>query len=180
MLCHTVPGGIIQRDMPVAHTRKGASMTILELNAKACMSHLLLKPTFHRFSFISGEVTTYNTFHIDGHLHKDFYDQEPQQDYSSWKDVQEFFLSFIRGKRTPLNFRIILSLSGNDIEAFLSRYELSLRKEDVQGLYLNFRYDGEILQCITGTSMNTFTLDKSLEPAWDQYVHSFFAKTVEA
>ena len=38
------------------------------------------------------------------------------------------------------------------------------------GLYLNFHYDGTMLQCITGTSMHTFTMDKTLEREWDAYV----------
>ena len=44
------------------------------------------------------------------------------------------------------------------------------RAEDIQGLYLNFHYDGTTLQCITGTSMHTFTMDKTLEREWDAYV----------
>ena len=154
-------------------------MTVLELNAKTCMSHLLLKSTFHHFSFISGDVTTFNKFHIDGRLHKNFYDEKPEHDYAYWKDVQQFFLSVMKGKRTPLNFKIILSFPRKDIPLFLSKQELSFRPEEVQGLYLNLHYDGENLECITGVSMNTFTLDKNLEQEWDQYVQKFFAKNIE-
>ena len=32
-------------------------MTVITLNAKICMSHLLLKDTFDRFSFLEGEIT---------------------------------------------------------------------------------------------------------------------------
>ncbi len=42
------------------------------LDVKSCMSHLLLKDTFHAFYFIEGDIATFNTFHIDGQLHKDF------------------------------------------------------------------------------------------------------------
>ena len=48
-----------------------------------------------------------------------------------------------------------------------------MHAEDVQGLYLNIRYDGKHLSCITGTSFKTFTLDKSLEHAWDEMVQKF-------
>ncbi len=154
-------------------------MIVLELNAKSCMSHLLLKSTFHRFTFISGEVTTYNKFCIDGYLHKDFFDEKPEREYSCWKEVQEFFLAIIRGKRTPLNFKIILSLAPGDTKAFLLRHEIAFRPEEVQGLYLNLHYDGQTLQCITGTSMHTFTMDKSLEQEWDRSVQDFFAKKIE-
>lgn len=155
-------------------------MIVLQLNAKSCMAHLLLRPTFHPFSFIEGEVTTYNKFHIDGRLHKDFFDEAPTREYSSWQEIQAHFLAIIRGKRTPLNFKIILSLAKENFAAFLNKNGLSFRPEDIQGLYLNFRYDGTQLECITGISMNTFTLDKSLEQEWDKYVQRFFIEKVEA
>ena len=39
-------------------------------NIKDFMSHLLLNETFDHFSFIEGEITTFNTFHIDGFIEK--------------------------------------------------------------------------------------------------------------
>ena len=71
--------------------------------------------------------------------------------------------------------QFILSLAKDQFEAFLTEHDLTYRPEEIQGLYLNFRYDGLALQCITGTSMNTFTMDKSVEKAWDEYVQKFFA-----
>ncbi|MEY8508677.1 DUF5721 family protein [Lachnospiraceae bacterium 42-17] len=144
-------------------------MIVIDLNAKICMAHLLLKPTFHHYSFIEGEVTTFNKFHIDGRIHKDFFDEKPEKEYSSWGEVQEYFLAVIKGKRTPLNFRLILSMAQEDFATFLNSRSLSFRQEEIRGLYLNFRYDGSNLQCVTGVSMNTFTMDKSLEQEWDGY-----------
>lgn len=40
-------------------------------NIKDFMSHLLLNETFDHFSFIEGEITTFNTFHIDGFIKKE-------------------------------------------------------------------------------------------------------------
>ena len=57
-------------------------MIVLDLNAKISMAHLLLKSAFHNFSFIEGEVTTFNKYHIDGRLHKEFFDEEPDREYS--------------------------------------------------------------------------------------------------
>lgn len=143
------------------------------------MAHLLLKSTFHNFSLIEGEVTTFNKFHIDGQLQQGFFDEKPPGEYSLWKDVQEYFFSLIRGKRTPLNFKLILSLAKEDFPAFLKERGINFRPEEIQGLYLNFRYDGQSLQCVTGTSMHIFTMDKGLEQEWDRYVKKFFAQKVE-
>ena len=150
-------------------------MIILNLKTKNCMQHLLLKPTFDSFALIEGEITTYNTFRIDGYIHKNFYEDAPLKDYSSWGDLREFCFHIIRGKRTPLNFRFILSLPKEEFEAFLIDQEIpSLSHSDIQGLYLNFKYDGTNLQCITGTSLNIFTTDKTLENVWDNYARKFF------
>jgi hypothetical protein len=48
--------------------------------------------------------------------------------------------------------------------------------EDVRGLYINLKYDGQKLQCVTGSAMNLFTMDKSLEQAWDVMVQKFFTQ----
>lgn len=150
-------------------------MIVLNLKTKDCMQHLLLKPTFDSFSLIEGEITTYNTFHVNGYIHKNFFEEAPSKEYSSWGDLREFCFQIIRGKRAPLSFRFILSLPKESFGDFLTKQELSsFRPSDVQGLYLNFKYDGTRLQCITGISLNMFTMDKTLENIWDNYAEKFF------
>ena len=43
---------------------------------KGFMSQLLLSETFDNFSFIEGEIVTFNTFKIDGFIQKDFFDTD--------------------------------------------------------------------------------------------------------
>lgn len=143
-------------------------------DVKAFMSHLLLSGTFDSFSFIEGEIVTFNTFKIDGYIQKDFFDTGAELPaYSPWKNLREYCFSIIRGKRTPLSFRLVFSLSPSNTERLIAQNTPALHPEDVQGLYLNIRYDGKHLSCITGTSFKTFTMDKSLEHAWDKMVEKF-------
>ena len=51
---------------------------------------------------------------------------------------------------------------------------LSQTPADVFGLYLNLQYDGSHVTCTTGTSLRTFTMDKSLDRVWDEMVTKFF------
>lgn len=140
------------------------------------MSHLLLKSTFDSLSLIEGEITTFNKFKIDGYIQKDFYEDKPEHTYSYWGDVREFCFNIIKGKRTPLGFKFVLSLSGEEIPKFLLQQNIDFfNSNDIQGLYLNLKYDGANLQCVTGTSLKIFTLDKSIEKAWDEFVMSFFS-----
>jgi len=145
---------------------------------KECMSRLLLSDTFDSFLFIEGEIVTFSTFSIDGFLKKDFFEKDmaPSRTYTLWKDIREYAFSIIKGKRTPLSFQFVLGLSEMNIERLLQQQQLAFQPHDVQGLYLNLKYDGQNLTCVTGTSMKLFTLDKSLEEAWDQMVQRFFLK----
>ena len=148
------------------------------LEVKECMTKLLLSEIFDPFYFIEGEIVTFNTFALDGYLKKDFYEdaEMPEREYALWKDVRELCFSIIKGRRTPLSFKFILGLSDSNIEKLLLQQDLDFKPEDVRGLYINLKFDGEKLQCITGTAMHTFTMDKSLEQAWDTMVQKFFTQ----
>lgn len=145
---------------------------------KECMSKLLLSEIFDPFYFIEGEITTFATFKMDGYLKKEFFEKDdaPQREYALWKDVREYCFSLIKGKRTPLGFKFILGLSDSNIEKLLVQQGLDFKPQDVRGLYINLKYDGSKLQCITGTALNLFTMDKSLEQAWDKMVQKFFTQ----
>ena len=145
---------------------------------KECMSKLLLSEIFDSFLFVEGEIVTFNTFHMDGYLQKDFFDRDlvPAEEYSLWKDVREYCFSLIKGKRTPLSFKFVLGLSKSNIEKLIQQQELDFKPGDIRGLYINLKFDGQKLQCITGTAMTLFTMDKSLEQAWDNLVQKFFTQ----
>lgn len=140
------------------------------------MNKLLLTPAFESFLFLEGSVTTGNTFSVDGRLHREFYTEEElaehgltNQEYSRWRDVRPLFLELIKGKKTPLGFRFVFRLSAENTAKLISVSGItSLRPENVSGLLLNVRYDGQTLSCVTATSLNLFTMDKSLEHAWDE------------
>ena len=143
-------------------------------NTKDFMSHLLLADTFDHFSFIEGEIVTYNTFKIDGFIRKEFFDIGPElPEYSPWKNLRDFCFSVIKGKRTPLSFRFIFSLSRKNIGRLITQSAPALDPDSVQGRYLNIHFDGARLSCVTGTSFKTFTMDKTLEHAWDEMVEKF-------
>ena len=152
------------------------ALTLTEV--KECMGKLLLSELFDPFYFIEGEIVTFGKFSLDGYLNKDFFDKEdvPEREYALWKDVREYCFSLIKGKRTPLSFKFILGLSNPNIEKFLLQQELDFKPQDIRGLYINLKFDGQNLICTTGTSMNLFTMDKSLEHAWDKMIQKFFTQ----
>ena len=148
---------------------------------KNFMSKLLLTQTFDNFLLIEGSVTTYNTFYIDGRIHKDFFTEEELEEralntrtFSLWKEVRPFCLELKKKKKTPLGFKFVFQLSRENTAKLLTASGItSLLPENVTGLLLNIRYDGGNLSCITATNLNLFTLDKSVEHAWDDMLKRF-------
>lgn len=148
---------------------------------KNFMSKLLLSQTFDNFLLVEGSITTYNTFRIDGRVHKDFFTEEEiaekqlnDREFSLWKELKPFCLELIKGKKTPLGFKFTFQLSKENTAKLLAASGITaIQPENVSGLLLNIRYDSNGLACITATNLNLFTLDKSLEHAWDDMVKRF-------
>jgi len=155
-------------------------MVALKLtDTKHFMAHLLLKDTFDQFMFIEGEIVTFATFTFDGYTKKDFFTLEEDSDvkleeFARWKQLKELCFSIIKGKRTPLSFKLVFRLSEENVAKLIERNQLDFQPSNVQGLYLNLRFENGTLQCVTGSSLKTFSLDKSLEHAWDSMVLRFF------
>ena len=144
---------------------------------------LFIREVFDSFWLNQAEITTYNTFSIDGKLHTDFLDSDQLQilqksgrTYSLWKETRPFCWSVIRGKRTPLSFKIVLKLSKTQTQALAAQASLSAAPSAISGLYLNLQFKNKILLCTTGTAFNTFIPDKRLEQLWDGMVLDFFSQ----
>lgn len=148
---------------------------------KNFMSKLLLSQTFDNFQIVEGSITTFNTFHIEGRIHKSFFTTEEMieqelenREFSLWKEVKPFCLELIKGKKTPLSFKFTFQLSKeNTSKLLISSGITSIQPENISGLLLNIRFDSGALCVITAANLNMFTLDKSLEHAWDDMVKRF-------
>ena len=150
-------------------------------DVKGFMSHLLLSTTFDRFLLTEASITTFNTFFIDGHLHKDYFSSDEEEEtelatYSFWKQLRPFALSLIKGKKTPLAMKLVFSLAPKNVEKLILQNHLILRPEEIGGLFLNVHYDGQKLTVTTGTSLTPFTLDKTLSQLWDELAAAFLRK----
>ena len=154
------------------------SMTVNDV--KSFMSHLLTGDSFDRFYLIEAAVKMGISYHIDGHLNREFFDEDIRQgltrQYSYWKETRPRLFSLIKGSRLPLGCKIILAVPDSFIPAFLEKSGASLRREDIDGMYLNILYDPTHLTLTTGISYRVFTLDKRVEHAFDDYIRSFLVR----
>lgn len=147
------------------------------------MNQLLCSDVFDDFSCVMGEITTFNTFTMDGFIHKEFLqpadkDQHPpsnaeqhsstiESEYSLWADLRHYSYSLIKGQKLPLRFKFVFKLPRKEIEPFIAKHHLETTPEDIQGLYFNIRYENQSLYATTGSTLKTFSLSKAIENAWD-------------
>ncbi len=149
------------------------------LDIKKLIAEILVKDTFDSYSLTEAQVTTFCTFQIDGRLEREFFGEGEGPDasdtYVRWKLVRERVFDVIRGRKTPLAFKFVLFYPPELLGDFLRESGSTVREDIVAGLCINLRFDGTNLLLTTGTSMKTFTADRSCERAWDDAVARMLA-----
>lgn len=147
---------------------------------------LLGTPLFDAFLLEECTIATANIFTIDGHINKKFYTEQEREElnlsspetpvFSTYASVRPICFELIKGKKTPSGFRFVFHLSRENTEKILQQTDTSFSLSDINALVLTIRYDGAAVTCTTGISLSVFTMDKSLEHAWDDMVRKFFLK----
>lgn len=142
---------------------------------KGFTSKLFLKEDFDSFFVTEASVTTFNTYTIDGRIQKRFYTNEEYEnlgkpEFSRWKDIRKLCFDMIKGSKTPIRFKIVLKLPEDLTLSILESTDTLVAAGDISGLFLNIRFENESMDCITGTSLKVFSMDKSLEEAFDRYM----------
>ncbi len=155
-------------------------MLSLQINdIRSFMSHLLTLESFDHFYFVEASVKMGISYHLDGHINKEFYDTDTRhsltRDLSYWKEVRPKVFSIIKGKQLPLGCKIILALRESDLMELIKDSGSSFREEDIEGMYLNILYDPESLRLTTGISYRIFSLDKSLDYAFEERIQDFLS-----
>lgn len=152
-------------------------------NKKDFMGRLLTTDLFDNFFVEEATVETFNTFHIDGHIHKDFYKNDEDaattsitSDFSRWGDIRNLCFDLIKGKRTPLGFKFVFHPDNEIKKSIVEEADAGIRSEDVL-LGINIRFTGDSIQITTGTTFKIFTMDKTIEKAWDEYIPSFLSRS---
>lgn len=148
------------------------------LDVKDFMSKLLIGEVFDTFWMTELEILTSNQYKMNGHLNRSWYDQEELEllgtrEYVKWKEMKPFAFQIIKGNKTPQFLKVIFMYPKKGIVHFLEEIKSPFREEEVEGLFLNIRYENNGLTIITGTSISTFSMDKTLEKEWDEKIKGF-------
>ncbi|HHU71278.1 MAG TPA: hypothetical protein GXZ21_04480 [Clostridiales bacterium] len=142
---------------------------------KIFMAKLLTQEVFDTFIVKDMELVTFTSFKMNGSFHKGFFteeelDERVEKHATLWSDIRSIAFAMIRGNKTPLSLKIVFQLPRNLTEKLMERLTGQMNVEDIGGLYMNVRFEKDVLHIITGTAIKTFTLDKTLEQEWDSKV----------
>ncbi|MDO4614802.1 MAG: DUF5721 family protein, partial [Lachnospiraceae bacterium] len=148
---------------------------------KKFMSVFLTGTAFDEFLLLEGSLTTFCTFQFDGHWQQDFFGDPENENtappvYTPWKDVRGYVYSLMKGKHLPLAFRFIFQYPPAHIGALFARHSVKTDPGEILSLSLNLRFDGSRLVLTTGTSLRTFSMDRTPDTLWDETVLAFLKK----
>lgn len=144
-------------------------------DVKDLMAALLLSESFDHYLLEEVDVTTFAKIEISGRRNKEWYDSEDGElslsEQLYWKEVKPVVFAYIKGKKTPHSFAISLKLPDEMARSVLGE-QLSEQMIDGAGLklLLHFRFEKGKLSVVTGTSYESFVMDKRADFAWDSGV----------
>ncbi len=156
-------------------------MIALELtDIKDFMNKLLRSEVFDRFLLQEGVITSGATYTINGQITKGFYSEEELEElqlgscrFLPFAMLRTNCFDLIKGKKTPSAFRFVFLLSPDNMEKTITSIGSSYKVSDVTGMYINLRYQNQLLSLTTGIAYNIFSTDKTLENEWDKMVMKF-------
>ena len=148
------------------------------LDTKEFMNLLLRSTVFDSFLLYEAIVKTNVTYEIKGRIHKEFFDSlekelQPEEEYTYWESQKPHIFQWMKGKRTPLFFKISLLLPQKELTNFLLKSNLPFSEETIGGMFFHIQYDRNAIFIRDGVSFQSFVIDKRLEHAWSEYLLSF-------
>ena len=150
---------------------------------KNFMGKLLGTDCFDSFLLAEASIMTAVEYNIDGHINKDFYTKEEQEDpqicphdFVSWNAMRPICFDMIKGKRSPSRFKFVFHLNPDYVPGVLKGIDTSVTPDQVKALVLTIRYDTGGINIITGTAFHSFVMDKSLDAQWDKTMRQFLSR----
>lgn len=146
-------------------------------NIRNFTSHLFVQDTFAEWLLVEGTIQTHSLFHVNGEVNASFFSKEEYEEhckerFNPWKMLRPVCYEMVRGKNLPTRFKFVLGLNSQDVASILANHP-DFRADNVEGMYLNIRFENGTITLTTGLSLKIFTLDKSLEKGLDSYISAF-------
>ncbi len=143
------------------------------------MSELLTGERYDSFYLFEARIKTGIDYHINGKINKDFFDSDDRdimaaEEYIDWKNIKPTVYELIKGDKLPLSIKLILMFNRENITRLAEMNNLPISENDIGALFFNVLYEKGKLTVTTGTSVKTFSLDKTLDHVWDSTVEKYY------
>ena len=143
------------------------------------MSELLTGERYDSFYLFEARIKTGIDYYINGKINKDFFDSDDralmaEEEYIDWKNIKSTVYGLIKGDKLPLSFKLILMFNRENITRLVEMNNLPISENDIGALFFNVLYEKGTLTVTTGTSIKTFSLDKTLDNVWDDTVEKYY------
>ena len=136
------------------------------------MAKLLVSDVFDIFRLQEANLITSVTYNISGRIRPDFYSPEEREnlteEFISWSEMRPKLFELIKGKNAPISFRMTLSLDNAQMLTLLQKESPEGHSDALRALVINIRFENGAVTIMTGTSYDSFVLDKSEEQIWDR------------
>lgn len=144
------------------------------------MQNILVQDTFDSFLISDGEISTSSTFILNGSINRNFYDSDEleslNENFVCWKQIKHICYEIIRGKKVPTRMKLVFAFPTSSYQKIINDCGMNITPENIGGLYLHVLYENNEITVITGTSLNIFTMDKTLDKYWDNIMKNFLNK----
>ena len=137
------------------------ALTMDETQVRGFMNRLLKDEIFDAFEVRSVEINALTRVGISGELEGD------TRAFAVWAQIKPLATTVIKNHQMPRHMKIILS-AGNETASNIHA--------NAAALFLNIVYENGAIFISTGSSQKQFSMDKSLDEKWDEYVNLFFSK----
>jgi len=150
-------------------------------NMKKFMSELLAGEVFDIFLLEEACITTNVTTRIDGFINVEFYpvaERTPElipNEYLNWSEAKGICYQLIKGRHTPLYCKFVLQLKPDKMRSMLEKENLSSDDSKLKALILTIKFDGSKVILTTGSSYQTFVMDKTADVVWDRQLSKYLA-----
>lgn len=146
------------------------ALNIPESEVKGLMNKLLKEETFDIFEIRNVNINSFARFEINGLLDADYQTEDEKDEenkskrYSLWGGIRPYVFNIIKGAKRPRSMKFVFSVPHGKMAEISNLASV---------LFLNITFEnGEIL-ITTGITNKEFSLDKSQDNKWDDYVMQF-------
>ena len=148
-------------------------------NPKDFMAKLLVSDVFDVFRLQEASLITSVTYTINGRIRPDFYSSEEREqltgEFILWSEMRPRLFELIKGKNAPVSFRMTLSLDDDKMNALMAKESPEGHQSALRAFVINIRFENGAVNVMTGTSYDSFVLDKSEEQIWDKAFTKFLS-----